>query len=162
MFEINNGVHKSLLSSKILVTCLINNVKRFFLFWPILFFISIITTLLFEEYKEQEIVTKLRNIDNIEVLIKIVISALLIAPIVEEIFFRKIIYSICKRYLGVLGGIFCSSILFAIVHQNIYSIPILFILSVILCVIYEQDGLISSPIIFHFMFNLFMIILTIF
>ena len=160
-FEIKHGVHKSFLNSKILAICLINNVKRFFLFWPILFFISIITTLLFEEYKEQEIVSKLRNLENIEVLIKIMISALLVAPIVEEIFFRKIIYSICKRYLGVLGGILCSSVLFVIVHQNIYSLPVLFMLSVFLCVIYEQDGLISSPIIFHFMFNLYMIILTI-
>ena len=160
ILQINEVNYKTSLSGKILTKCLINNSKRLAIFWPFLFIISIITTLLFGEYKEQEIINKLKNLETTEELIRIIISALIFAPLLEEIFFRKIIYSVCKRYLGVLIGIICSSILFATVHQNIYSFAILFTLSIALCIIYERDGSIISPIIFHFLFNLIMIILT--
>jgi membrane protease YdiL (CAAX protease family) len=89
ILQINEVNHKTSLSGKILTKCLINNSKRLAIFWPFLFIISIITTLLFGEYKEQEIISKLKNLETTEELIRIIISALIFAPLLEEIFFQE-------------------------------------------------------------------------
>lgn len=136
--------------------------KRLILFWPLLLLISIYSNHLFYEYHEQDLVFKIRELGITIELINVVVLAVLISPVLEEIFFRKIMYCSLKKNLGVLWAGIISSFLFAVVHLNLYAFPVLFILSIVLIIIYEKDNTIFSPILLHSIFNSVMIISIIF
>ena len=134
------------------------SIKYLILSWPILFLFSFLSKFILGEMPEQDIVKSIKSNQSIE-LVKIIFGATVISPIVEEIFFRKILYGILKEYIGVFFGVFSTSILFSIIHLNLYSFFTLFIFSIILCFIYEQIKSIYVPILVHSMFNLVMILL---
>ena len=90
-------------------------------------------------------------------LISILVMSVIISPIIEEIYFRKILYTSAKKYLGVFWSGIINSLLFSVVHLNLHSFPVLIMLGMILTLIYENDGSIISPIVFHSSFNIIMI-----
>jgi hypothetical protein len=84
-----------------------------------------------------------------------VVSALVLAPLAEEVFFRGLVQSLIRRFgisawLAILGG----SLLFAVVHHNQpQAIPSLFALSIVLGYSYERTGRLLAPILLHAVFN---------
>ena len=89
------------------------------------------------------------------------ISVLIIAPMFEELIFRKYIYTeLLKKYSSNLS-IFISSILFSLMHLPSYSnlIPT-FIFGIICCIIYRKTMNIFYTIILHFFANLSFLILV--
>lgn len=80
-------------------------------------------------------------------------SALVQAPLVEEIVFRGYFYVTLKKYLGALWAALCVSALFAVVHGNLRALPSLFILSVCQIVALERFGSLLVCIGMHVCFN---------
>ena len=82
-------------------------------------------------------------------------SAIVMAPLVEEIFFRGLLQSMLRRYLqNPWLAIVLASAVFAVMHletpQN--AIPLI-ALSLVLGYNYERTGRLTSPILIHVLFN---------
>lgn len=133
-------------------------IKRLILFWPLLLIVSIFSSRLFSEYHEQDLVLKIQELEISYELINIIVLAVIISPVLEEIYFRKLMYCSLKKNLGVLWAGIITSFLFAVVHLNLYAFPVLFVLSIVLTIIYEKDNTIFSPVLLHAIFNSVMII----
>lgn len=76
----------------------------------------------------------------------------IIAPIMEEYFFRYVTY----KKLGAFGDkayVIFSSALFALFHMNLYQLLYAFVLGVILALLYLYTGKLRYPIALHLLIN---------
>ena len=89
-----------------------------------------------------------------ELKIAIFASAVIIAPIAEEVIFRGVIYTCLKRYSERYFAAVASSILFALIHANLASFAPLFVLGMFFALAYEITGNLSVPVLMHSFFNL--------
>lgn len=85
-------------------------------------------------------------------LLAFAISAVIYAPIIEEIFFRGIILQKVAIARDVRAGILISAFVFAIVHFR-YDIISLFTMGVVLAILYLKTKQLIIPIAFHFLHN---------
>ena len=103
--------------------------------------------------QEQVTVTALRETVSIYEKLLFAVVAILIAPVVEELLFRGILYPTIKQ-LGYRGvALWGTSILFGLIHQNVMAAISLTILSVLLILLYEETDNLMAPIISHSLFN---------
>jgi len=86
----------------------------------------------------------------------VILTAVVLAPLAEEVIFRGLLQSMFRRYLRrPWGAIVVTSILFSAMHfTDIKSLPALFALSLALGYNYERTGRLYSPIMIHMLFNL--------
>ncbi|PIC63736.1 CPBP family intramembrane metalloprotease [Sporosarcina sp. P13] len=90
------------------------------------------------------------------------ISAAIISPIYEEIFYRGFLYKWFKHTWGVGAGIIVSSVIFTIVHIPTYNtLPVNFISGMIFAWTYEKSNSIVPAIIIHGLFNGIAVLLTV-
>jgi membrane protease YdiL (CAAX protease family) len=88
-----------------------------------------------------------------------IVAAVAMAPIAEEILFRVLIQSSLLRLTGsVWGSILTTSVGFAAVHLiggavEVQALPALFVLGVGLGIAYERTGRVWVPIAMHMLFN---------
>lgn len=82
------------------------------------------------------------------------IGVIIIAPIFEELFFRKFLFTELQKKYSLNLSILISSICFAIVHLPNYGnlIPV-FILGILSCIIYNRTKNILYSMILHFFSN---------
>ncbi|WP_225742778.1 CPBP family intramembrane glutamic endopeptidase [Marinilactibacillus sp. Marseille-P9653] len=83
------------------------------------------------------------------------------APIVEEVFFRGVLMNKWSEKYGVWKGILFSSIIFMIIHFNSLFFPQL-ILGFLCAVVYTKTKKLIYPILTHALYNLIVIIPTLF
>ncbi|WP_339230369.1 type II CAAX endopeptidase family protein [Oceanobacillus sp. FSL K6-2867] len=89
------------------------------------------------------------------------ISAAIISPIYEEIFYRGFLYKWFRVKWGVGAGMLCSSFIFTIVHLPTYNtLPVNFASGIIFAWTYEKSGSVLPAMIVHGVFNGLAIILT--
>lgn len=90
----------------------------------------------------------------------IFILGILVAPIVEEIMFRGVLYSWLRRRLNLTGAVIISAMIFALVHPQglIGFMPIAF-LGAVLALLREWRHNLLAPIIAHAGFNLVSLII---
>jgi membrane protease YdiL (CAAX protease family) len=79
----------------------------------------------------------------------------LLAPILEEIFFRGILYSPYRKKYGVTIAICITSIIFILFHSTGGNL----LAPIIYCVLYEKYESLVFPIVAHSFTNLFLIFL---
>ena len=85
--------------------------------------------------------------------IAVILMAVIVAPVAEEIIFRGYFYGVIRRFGGRIPALLTSSLLFAAIHVHLPSIPGLFILAMILCFLYERTASLWAPIALHAAFN---------
>jgi len=78
----------------------------------------------------------------------------LVAPVCEEIVYRGFLFRYLNKRVSMGLAISLSSVVFALMHMNLYSFLPLFILGVALCLVYKLSGNIVSSITVHALFNL--------
>lgn len=83
----------------------------------------------------------------------VIVMAVVVAPVAEEILFRGYFYGVIRRFGGRLAAILTSSLLFAAIHVHLPSMLGLGILAVILCLLYERTGSLWATITMHATFN---------
>lgn len=83
----------------------------------------------------------------------VILMAVIVAPVAEEIIFRGYFYGVLRRYGGRIPAILTSSLLFAAIHVHLPSAPGLFLLAVALCLVYERTGSLWANITLHAAFN---------
>ncbi len=83
-----------------------------------------------------------------------IISALIIAPIFEELFFRYFILNYLETQLKPRYAILVSALLFGAFHLNIRQFLFASVLGVVLGIVYNKTKDIRHSIFLHFVFNL--------
>lgn len=86
----------------------------------------------------------------------LILTAVIAAPLGEEVLFRGILQSTIRRYTHKPWiAILTTSLLFAAAHceADIKSLPALFALSIALGYNYERTGRLFAPIVIHILFN---------
>jgi len=88
----------------------------------------------------------------------ICISAIVVVPIFEEMFFRGLLQTLIRTFSGrPWVSIAISSAIFAAFHQNMPHWPALFVLALCLGYSYEKSGSLLRPIFIHSLFNAAMV-----
>ena len=87
------------------------------------------------------------------------VTAIIIAPIVEEIVFRGVIFSFFKQYTTRTTAIIITSFLFAALHMNVLQFIPLFILGVIFQLLFIYHKSLYPGIIYHSINNSFSVLL---
>ncbi len=91
------------------------------------------------------------------------VSASIISPIYEEIFYRGFLYRLLRSKRGIATGMLVSSFIFMIVHIPTYNVlPATFASGLIFSWTYEKTGSVIPGIIIHGTFNGIALILTAF
>jgi membrane protease YdiL (CAAX protease family) len=90
-------------------------------------------------------------------------GVIVLAPVSEELVFRRVIYGWLASRTGGVVALFLTAAMFAAVHQSLVQFPGLFILGVALQLLYINYDSIWPPVIFHAAQNsLSMLILLLF
>lgn len=100
----------------------------------------------------QEAVESLKKADLADFL-PLAVAACIIAPIVEEFFFRGFIFPVLSARVGILAGAVISSLFFGAIHLSLVQCPVLTIFGIVQCRLYVKTGSILYPILLHFLFN---------
>jgi uncharacterized protein len=88
--------------------------------------------------------------------------AVIAAPVTEELIFRGCLYGVLRKSCGRMTAIAISSVLFALIHGHLPSLPGLIVLAVGLALVYERCGSLWAPVSMHAAFNALTIVAAIF
>lgn len=78
----------------------------------------------------------------------------ILAPIAEELLFRGAIFNLFKDNVGRYIAIIVSSVLFALIHLNIYQASYTLFIGFFLGIVLLKTGSLWLPIIFHIAYNI--------
>lgn len=110
---------------------------------------------LIENLEQQDLVTLFQGGGDPVAIGLLVIAAVVLAPIAEELIFRGCLYRFLKSQTAVLPAQITSGILFSMIHWNLMSFLPLVLVGIFLARIYEKTGSILVAIWFHAFFNAF-------
>lgn len=89
-----------------------------------------------------------------------VISSVILAPIIEELFFRGVLFNRLKIRTGIIAAMIISSALFAIGHE-FGGITSAFLFGICMCIIYLKTDNILMTMSIHFLNNLVAVLLEV-
>lgn len=102
----------------------------------------------------QESVRYLRNVGSVTEFFGWFLLVVVLAPLVEEWAFRRLLYRFLSAHLPEWFAIVASALVFAMFHPNAVSFLPLFTLGIALCLAYRYTGRFITPVIMHAAFNL--------
>jgi membrane protease YdiL (CAAX protease family) len=102
----------------------------------------------------QESVEWLVSSRSMPLVVQIAVSAVLVAPVVEEVFFRGFLYGAIKRRVRPVIAMAAVGVMFGLVHPPLATQIPMCIFGGLLCYVYEKTGRLTVPIAIHFLFNL--------
>jgi hypothetical protein len=101
----------------------------------------------------QESVKALQTTETFQQQVYFAIVTIFVAPFVEEVMFRGILYPTIKQFGFPKFALWSTSMFFAISHFNAVAfVPLLF-MAVILTFLYETTENLLAPIVTHALFN---------
>jgi membrane protease YdiL (CAAX protease family) len=108
----------------------------------------------------QEVIRIFENASTVAQRIPIILLAVVIAPVAEELAFRGYLYGVIKRYFGAVPALVLSGILFALIHLNLPSFFPLLVLASVFALAYELSGSLLVPMTMHALFNSLSLVLV--
>jgi membrane protease YdiL (CAAX protease family) len=106
------------------------------------------------ELKAQGLVESAPDITDNATRVLMLITLCLGAPLMEELLFRGVLYSIAARWLHPWYACLASSVLFGVIHGNLLSLIPLTVLGMFLAEAYRRTRTLAVPVLMHAMFNL--------
>lgn len=103
----------------------------------------------------QEIVVRLVTTTSVATVVQIVVAAVFVAPVAEELFFRGLLYGAVRQRLSAKTAIAAVAMLFGLIHAPLAVALPMCIFGGLLCYVYEKTARLSVPIVLHMVFNLF-------
>jgi uncharacterized protein len=83
----------------------------------------------------------------------VIVLAVVVAPVAEELIFRGYLYGVLRKYSGRFWAVIISSFLFAGIHGHLPSFAGLLLFGAILALIYERTSNLWVPVAVHALFN---------
>jgi membrane protease YdiL (CAAX protease family) len=105
------------------------------------------------EPQEQQAVHALRAASTWSNRLVLAVLALFLAPLVEEMFFRGMLYPVIKQAGFPRLALWGVSLSFACVHANLATFVPLLVLAILLTGLYERTDNLLAPISAHALFN---------
>ncbi len=128
---------------------------------PAIFFIHALSfRLLGPEARPQPLLQFLNESPAISHRLLLALTAIVVAPIGEELIFRGYIYGTARRYAGRWWALAISALIFAFIHAHLPSLGGLLVLAVALTLVYEYTASLWAPILMHALFNSLAIVAT--
>jgi len=90
------------------------------------------------------------------------VNVVVMAPWVEELLFRGLLFRWLLGYRSVLASAILSGVFFGVIHDALTSIVPIACLGVALAWLYHRTGSLLTSIVFHTVFNAIMTILMLF
>ena len=112
-----------------------------------------------DEFPPQELIKLFTAGGDPTAITLLVIFAVVLAPIVEELIFRGGIYRFIKSQTTLLPAQIISGAFFAVMHGNLMSFLPLVVVGILLARVYERTGNILVPMCFHACFNGFSLLM---
>ena len=101
----------------------------------------------------QDTVKLLQKSEDPMVLGLMSLTAVVVAPLCEEIVFRGYFYPVLKKFAGAWVAAACSAWIFASAHGNLTVLLPLFLFGGLLVFLYEKTGSLWAPVAVHCCFN---------
>ncbi|CAN5747741.1 hypothetical protein BH09VER1_BH09VER1_11630 [soil metagenome] len=120
---------------------------------PLVFFALLLSQYLLGRPSEQPLMLYLRTHSGWADLLPLIVTAVIVAPISEEIIFRGYVYGVVRHYAGRWCGLLFSAVFFAAIHGHVPSLIPLFLLAVCLQLAYEYSGSLWTTMLMHAGFN---------
>jgi membrane protease YdiL (CAAX protease family) len=105
-------------------------------------------------HPEQQSVETFRQANHVTAIVWFLLQAVLIFPVVEELFFRGFLLTFLRNYTSTTMAIFLSAGVFAFAHLNLGVVLPLWFLGLVLGFAYRHTGSLLVPICIHACFNL--------
>lgn len=105
---------------------------------------------------EQELVTDLKQQDSLVVLGGFALLVGLVAPLVEEFFFRGFLFGVLRERIGVAWAALVAGSVFGLIHvagTPLRTLGILVVLGVGLCILYARTGSLLPGMALHALHN---------
>ena len=87
------------------------------------------------------------------------LTAGIVAPIVEELIFRGLVYRRTKKMIGTIAAAILSAALFGVFHGNWVQAPYAFIIGIVAVFVYEKFKSIVAPIMLHMSANILSVLI---
>ena len=94
---------------------------------------------------QQEVVKAFGETQDPLTFVLLCLTAVVVAPLTEEVIFRGYVYPVAKRFAGRWAAVLFSSLIFAMVHHSAVALLPLFFLAVLLALSFEWTGSIWAP-----------------
>ena len=116
--------------------------------WTALLYVSFwivaaVALLIVGQPEDQELVADLKEEDSLVVLISFAVLVTIVAPLVEEFFFRGFLFGVLQAKMNVFAAAVISGVVFGFIHlpgSPIEGVAILCVLGVGLCLLYWRTG----------------------
>lgn len=105
------------------------------------------------DLEPQDTVKAFQESDGFMFRFLVVLAAVVVAPLAEEVLFRGFVYGVLKRYTDAPFAALSSSLMFAIIHLHVGSLLPLWVLALLFCLAYEVSGCLLAPMLLHVIFN---------
>ncbi len=101
----------------------------------------------------QRILWSIGQVESPAVLTLAVVAAVVVAPVIEEVLFRSVLYLPLRDRWGVVPAALLVSLLFAVMHFYAPGVAVLVVLSFIFIALFERSGTLWAPILAHAAYN---------
>ena len=126
-----------------------------FIEFPLSWLIDRTMNILHLPHPEQESVEMFRHFTRPGEILAFLLQAVLLSPLLEELFFRGFLLTFLKNYTSTGFAIVLSAGVFAFAHANLGSVIQLWLLGLALGLAYEHSGALLLPFGIHACWNLF-------
>jgi len=105
------------------------------------------------EFSLQNVVELLMQCPSFPARLYLLFTAVVLAPLAEELLFRGLLFPLFIRWLNVPLAVFLTSLLFAALHFHAASFMTLFLISIAFSLAYWRTGSLWVPVGMHALFN---------
>lgn len=123
---------------------------------------KIMTTMLFATPTQHPLVVEVENARTWQQVMVPLFLAGVLAPVSEELLYRLVTFLPMKERWGLWGGAFVSSLVFALMHFNLYWLGEMILVGMGLAFVYHWTGSLVSGIVAHCVINTSKILLLFF
>ena len=125
--------------------------------WGSFFVVSAVYGLLIRDRPKQPLLNDIKSEDDAILVVGFAVLAIVCAPIAEEFFFRGFFYRALRSRMSVVVAAVVDGVVFGLIHYDgsntLVALPVLALLGLMFCLVYEKTGTLFSTIALHALNN---------
>lgn len=105
------------------------------------------------ELKQQLLVERATEITDPTARVLMFVTLCIGAPLMEELIFRGVFFSVAAKFIHPVYANVSTSVLFAVIHNNLFSLVPLTLLGMLFAHLYQRTRSLAVPVVMHSIFN---------